>query len=908
MKKARMYVPAILLCSLFLVFAFLSGGSESFALANAASLSEEAVLSVMKEMWTANANTQSSTAQIDGAGLTSPLSQDVPDEERIADHEANEDAVAEDWAASLSIEDDVEEIIVATLLWARGGAANIFNAEFLARAAEGTETAVALGRFGYPDYNAAYLDALEAYVSLAYEESGCLHPVKTSEWHRIALAVLALGGDPTAFGEDADGNSIDLVADGTYDCLPASLWGEGIQAAISALITLDATATVIPDAAKYQREDIINYLLSSQKTDGGFSSGTSDSDPALTAMVLTALAPYANDETVYAAGKSVSAVIEAALTYLSQCQQKEGDFLSGDIPNAESTAEVITALCTLGIDPKTDPRFIKSGNSALDGLIRYYLNDRGAFVHSFVADSENATALPGKADAVATDSGRKALIAYYRFENGYRAYYDFTAEPGRSALELLSITRMIYTLPNEASLDDEALIFGVAANYNLLNAEDREKIINRLKLQKLLSQLAFIKWGEEDPDSWEISAEAKAIDAEIAEKIDPILITYEDTKMVNDLYQRYSALNYGDKIGMENNGDLILAKKIINGLAQNTVIKEVFELIAGKDVEYQVTGRIDGLYAYTITFNGKDITDPMDFDAGIIFTAENLERISLRAKTPYYISFAHSGAFPGAARVEIEVGVEDGVYLLYYYHASDDTFAKCGDVTVGNTILGFTVDEGGDYFLTTAEVKQNHWYLRCADFPNGVIPAVFFEEMQGQDITLVIEGETADGCTYSITFYGKDIDAPRDFNAGIAYDSPAAETILRLAENPFIVCFSQKGAFPGKAIADITGVALNDGAYRLYFFDEEALQVLFSQNVTVAEEETQFAVAGGGDYFIAAEAKVGSIAEEAVSGNVETGEVEEEDNGSLSPLWIIGGGILLLAGIVIFGSLLKNWQ
>ena len=69
----------------------------------------------------------------------------------------------------------------------------------------------------------------------------------------------------------------------------------------------------------------------------------------------------------------------------------------------------------LGIDPATDPRFVKSGVSALDALLRYYV-DGGGFRH-----------LPeGERDGMATEQGYYALTAYFRFRNGETALYDMT--------------------------------------------------------------------------------------------------------------------------------------------------------------------------------------------------------------------------------------------------------------------------------------------------------------------------------------------------------------------------------------------------------------------------------------------------------------------------------------------------
>ena len=67
--------------------------------------------------------------------------------------------------------------------------------------------AMALAISGTPEQYGKYLAALEDYVEAAYAANGGLERVKSTTYHRIALAVLALGGDPTAFGQKSDGRA-----------------------------------------------------------------------------------------------------------------------------------------------------------------------------------------------------------------------------------------------------------------------------------------------------------------------------------------------------------------------------------------------------------------------------------------------------------------------------------------------------------------------------------------------------------------------------------------------------------------------------------------------------------------------------------------------------------------------------
>ena len=61
----------------------------------------------------------------------------------------------------------------------------------------------ALGRYGRADNLRGYLAVVSDRVSARYGESGRLHAYKATEWHRIALAVSACGGNPRGSGSSS---------------------------------------------------------------------------------------------------------------------------------------------------------------------------------------------------------------------------------------------------------------------------------------------------------------------------------------------------------------------------------------------------------------------------------------------------------------------------------------------------------------------------------------------------------------------------------------------------------------------------------------------------------------------------------------------------------------------------------
>ena len=277
---------------------------------------------------------------------------------------------------------------------------------------------------GYDDY----LSAMKTYIEKTYtKNNGLLHRVKATEWHRAAVTVSALGGNSEKFGI-YNGNDIDLIADGSYNCVISAGPGkQGINGWIWGLISLDAQRTEVPENAKYTRERMITELLQMQYADGGWALFGNSSDVDITAMVIQALAPYCTDETEYTyenrktgetVTKTVKKCVEEALDKLGSMMNENGGFASWGSENAESISQVIVALTAVGIDPAADSRFISStGKTPLDGLLQFRLPS-GGFSHTLSSDF----------NSMANDQATYALVSYWRFENGLRSLYDMVPE------------------------------------------------------------------------------------------------------------------------------------------------------------------------------------------------------------------------------------------------------------------------------------------------------------------------------------------------------------------------------------------------------------------------------------------------------------------------------------------------
>lgn len=280
---------------------------------------------------------------------------------------------------------------------------------------------VGLGRVGYPDLYENYRAILENVVTQKYTLPEKLSESKSTEWHRMTLAYLAAGGDATSVGHQ----KINLIQDGTYDRgKTKAIDAQGINGLIWGLITLDALKYEVPKDSFDDRQKLIERLLSKQLPDGGFSFEMDESDVDMTAMALQALAPYKNDEKKYN-GQTVYDAITSALEFLKKEQTNSGAFKMGGEENLESTAQVVVAVTSLGLDPEKE--FIKKGNSLIDGMLQFQLKD-GGFIHSKKYNKDNPTALPDESNTMASEQALYAFVSIERENREMRSLYDFRDE------------------------------------------------------------------------------------------------------------------------------------------------------------------------------------------------------------------------------------------------------------------------------------------------------------------------------------------------------------------------------------------------------------------------------------------------------------------------------------------------
>lgn len=270
----------------------------------------------------------------------------------------------------------------------------------------GEWVALGLARSGSISDTLAEQYAQAAYQYVKKKGSSTISDSKSTENSRMILALTSIGKDPTNV---AGYDLLEPLADLDY------VKSQGINGPIFALIALDSHDYEIPKAVagktQTTREALIDAILAAQLSDGGWNVNGNGADADMTAMAIQALAPY------YSSNAKVKSAIDDALNRLSQMQEANGGYTSWGTANAESVAQVIVALTSLGIDPASDGRFIKNGYSTLDALATFY-NDKGGFKHS-QSDTTSSNGL-------ATEQAYYALASWYRLKAGKTSLYDMS--------------------------------------------------------------------------------------------------------------------------------------------------------------------------------------------------------------------------------------------------------------------------------------------------------------------------------------------------------------------------------------------------------------------------------------------------------------------------------------------------
>lgn len=335
----------------------------------------------------------------------------------------------------------------------------------------GEWAALVLGRAGRmtEEWKTKYLAAVKTSfdnVSETLKAQNKLHRIKLTENSRAIIGLYSAGADVTDFygwnlcaplaGDNAGGDKTEKSADYT-----ATL-KQGINGPIYALIALDyagyksegetKVTDVMEENTTTLRDDYLNDILSKEISGGGWALSGTSADPDITMMAVQALSKY-----TYL--PEVNDAVERALTVMSSKQNDQGGYFSWGSVNAESIAQVICGLTMLGIDPTTDERFIKNGNTLVDALKSFRadcVKDKVTYseYRGYAHAEQNGVM---KYDQMATEQAGYAMVALWcqkkgqkLYQNGFRDIPDTT--PTVTPIATPEVTETPTTAPSEPAV------------------------------------------------------------------------------------------------------------------------------------------------------------------------------------------------------------------------------------------------------------------------------------------------------------------------------------------------------------------------------------------------------------------------------------------------------------------------
>ena len=265
----------------------------------------------------------------------------------------------------------------------------------------------------------------ESYINLFYSNviAYCeskdwqITRAKYSDYSKLILALTAIGVD----ARNVMGHNL-LAYLSDYE----NVSRQGNNGTIWALIALKSNpAYEIPEdpsAVQQNSEELlVKKVVGMQCQDGGWTLMGTTGDSDMTEMAMQALASYYNKDGY----EDVTAAIDKGLAWIEKNQLSSGGFGTMNTETSESVAQIITALCGVGIDCGEDARFIKNGKWPMTGLFQYYMPE-GGFMHVAADAGNNGGGAGGIIDGMATEQGLYATVAYRRFLDGETFLYDMS--------------------------------------------------------------------------------------------------------------------------------------------------------------------------------------------------------------------------------------------------------------------------------------------------------------------------------------------------------------------------------------------------------------------------------------------------------------------------------------------------
>jgi len=241
------------------------------------------------------------------------------------------------------------------------------------------------------------------YASVEKQVKEKVDKMRATDLARVIITLEAMGKNPQNVSDvnlfEKLYNSKSMASD-TSNC---PIW---------ALIALDGWKSEIPSDALWTREKLIEQILSFQTEEGGFGLFDNKSSSIdMTGMALQALAPYYQDDKY----PKVKKAVDKTLDYLKKQKTENAGYLDGGKENSCTTAQVLTALAALKIDPmNADEGFTSNENNIVKNL------------HSYKTEDGFGWQDGKQTNGMAVQQVTYALEAYRRLVENKNSLYDIT--------------------------------------------------------------------------------------------------------------------------------------------------------------------------------------------------------------------------------------------------------------------------------------------------------------------------------------------------------------------------------------------------------------------------------------------------------------------------------------------------
>lgn len=553
------------------------------------------------------------------------------------------------------------------------------------------------------------------YLPLANKsvEDGSLRLV--TDFARVALAVNANGGDASAMGSGKSNLLADIA---NFEKITA----QGPNAPAFSLLALDAAGYTSGANDRWSRDDLIEWLVNQRNADGGWSLIAGKSDVDITAIVLTALAPYKAREDIEGV-KDLSGVIDTALTWLSGIQRETAGFGNG-VESSESSVQVLIALTSLGIDPVSDPRFIKNGKSTLARLLEYRLQD-GQFSHLAA----------GKANGMSTSSALLGLTAVKRWMDGLPGLYSGVTATAVTQVTVDGLSGQVATGSATGETALEALIH-VLQNSNIYYDVDRHPQFGAFL--KSVAGVENAKFG--GYDGWQYAVKRDGAWVTISEGMgtfalqagDELSVYYGggETTLIHSVKVEPAAPREGQPVTVSVEKEVLdwETGKLVVTPAEGAQVKVGLQtVLTDKDGKAQLEALKAGQYVLSVNGYRKDNT-PLYVESKIkLQVSSYVKKVTVRLEGDAGV--LASGSVQGGTALEaVEQLLKDSAVAN---EIKDSAYGK-----YINSIGGITAGKYGGYDgWSYAVMRDGSWIVPA----EGV--STFLLE-QGDDVVVYYSGDT----------------------------------------------------------------------------------------------------------------------------------------------------------------------